>query len=99
MKVKGEIRNIFYKGDNGFTVGVIKVKETDSSDLDEYLDKTITFSGSFVDLIEDFDYVFYCDLVNHPKYGFQLKVDNYEKLLPEGKSSIIAYLSPEYFQK
>lgn len=99
MKVKGEIRNIFYKGDNGFTVGVIKVKETDSSDLDEYLDKTITFSGSFVDLIEDFDYVFYCDLVNHPKYGFQLKVDNYEKLLPEGKSSIIAYLSSGIFPK
>lgn len=99
LKVKGEVRNIFYKGDNGFTVGVIKVKETFSNELDEYLDKIITFSGSFVDLSEDFDYVFYCDLVNHPKYGLQLKVDNYEKLLPEGKSSIIAYLSSGIFPK
>lgn len=99
MKVKGEVRNIFYRGNNGFTVGVFKVKESDSNEIDEYINKTITFSGSFIDLNEDFDYVFYCNLVNHPKYGFQLKVDNYEKLLPEGKNSIIAYLSSGIFPK
>ena len=99
MKVKGEVRSIFYKGDNGFTVGVLKVKEVDKEDLKEYIDKTITFSGSFIDLSEDFDYVFYSTLVNHPKYGVQLKVDNYEKLLPEDKSSTISYLSSGIFPK
>ncbi len=99
MKVKGEVRSLFYKGNNGFTVGVLKVKDTDSNELNDYINKTITFSGSFVDLNEDFDYVFYCDLVNHPKYGTQLKVDNYEKLLPEDKSSTIAYLSSGIFPK
>lgn len=99
MKVKGEVRNIFFKGNNGFTVGVFKIKEIDSNELDEYLDKTITFSGSFIDLNEDFDYVFYCDLVNHSKYGIQLKVNNYEKLLPEGRSSVISYLASGIFPK
>ncbi len=99
MKIKCTLRNIFYKSDNGFTVGVIKVKESDSDELIEYIDKTLTFSGNFIELNEDFDYIFIGELVNHPKYGIQLKVDNYEKLMPEDKSSIIAYLSSGIFPK
>ncbi len=99
MKIKCTLRNIFYKGDGGFVVGVIKVKETDSQELTDYIDKTLTFSGTFIELNEDFDYVFYGTLVNHPKYGIQLKVDNYEKLMPEDKSSVISYLSSGIFPK
>ncbi|MDD4624582.1 MAG: ATP-dependent RecD-like DNA helicase [Bacilli bacterium] len=99
MKIKCTLRNIFYKSDNGFIVGVIKVRESDSDELKEYIDKTLTFSGNFIELNEDFDYVFIGELVNHPKYGIQLKVDNYEKIMPEDKSSIIAYLSSGIFPK
>ena len=99
MKIKCTLRNTFYKGDGGFTVGIVKVKETDSDELKEYIDKTLTFSGIFIELNEDFDYIFYGNLVNHPKYGMQLKVDNYEKLMPEDKSSVIAYLSSGIFPK
>ena len=98
MKVKCTVRNIFYNGDKGFTVGVIKIKESED-ELKEYIDKTLTFSGSFIDLKEDFDYVFYGNLVNHSKYGLQLKVDNYEKVMPEDKSSTVAYLSSGIFPK
>ena len=99
MKIKCTLKNVFYKGNDGFIVGVIKVKEADSDQLVDYIGKTLTFSGSFVELNEDFDYVFYGNMVNHPKYGMQLKVDNYERLMPEDKSSVISYLASGIFPK
>lgn len=95
--IKGTIRNVYYKTDKGFMVGIFKIRETNDKELEEYLNKTITFSGNFHELIEEADYILYGDVSTHPKYGFQYKVTYYEKLIPEEKNSIISFLSSDLF--
>jgi hypothetical protein len=77
--IKGSVREIFYKTDKGYMVGIFKVRETNDDELKSYLNRTITFNGTFIDLITDSDYKFYGEVVNHPKYGTQFKVSYYEK--------------------
>ena len=55
--IKGTIRNVYYKTDKGFMVGIFKIRETNDKELEEYLNKTITFSGNFHELIEEADYI------------------------------------------
>jgi len=95
--IKGSVREIFFKTDKGFMVGIFKIRETNDKDLEDYLNKTITFSGNFHELLSDSEYKFYGDIHNHPKYGFQYKVTYYEKIIPEEKNSIISFLSSGLF--
>lgn len=95
--IRGNIRDIFYKTDKGFMVGIFKIRETNDKELEQYVNKTITFSGNFHELINDSEYKFYGEVTNHPKYGFQYKVSYYEKLIPEEKNSIITFLSSGIF--
>ena len=96
--IKGSVREIFYKTNNGFMVGVFKIRETNDKELEYYLNKSITFSGNFHELLNDTEYKFYGEPTQHPKYGFQYKVSYYEKLIPEEKKQyyfipIIWYVS------
>ena len=95
--IKGSVREIFYKTNNGFMVGVFKIRETNDKELEYYLNKSITFSGNFHELLNDTEYKFYGEPTQHPKYGFQYKVSYYEKLIPEEKNSIISFLSSGMF--
>ena len=95
--IRGNIREVFYKTDSGFMVGIFKVRETNDDDLKDYLNKSITFSGNFHELINDSEYKFYGELTTHKKYGKQFKVNYYEKLIPEEKNSIITFLSSGIF--
>lgn len=95
--IRGNVREVFYKTDKGFMVGVFKIRETNDKELEDYVNRTITFSGNFHELINDSEYKFYGDVTNHPKYGFQYKVTYYEKLIPEEKNSIITFLSSGIF--
>lgn len=97
--IKGSVREIFYKTDKGYMVGVFKVRETNDDDLKSYLNRTITFNGTFIDLIIDSDYKFYGEVFNHPKYGPQFKVSYYEKMMPEERNSVISFLSSGIFPK
>ncbi len=96
--IKGTVRNIFYKNDNGYMIGIFKIKYTEDEDLQQYLNKTITFTGSFFDIKENGDYIFYGILANHPKYGVQYNVSNYEQIMPESKNGVIAFLSSDLFK-
>lgn len=95
--IKGSVREIFYKTNNGFMVGVFKIRETNDKELEYYLNKSITFSGNFHELLNDTEYKFYGEPTQHPKYGFQYRVSYYEKLIPEEKNSIISFLSSGMF--
>ena len=95
--IRGNIREVFYKTEKGFMVGVFKIRETNDDELKDYVNKTITFSGNFHELINDSEYKFYGETTRHPKYGFQYKVTYYEKLIPEEKNSIITFLSSGVF--
>lgn len=97
--IRGNIREVFYKTDKGFMVGIFKVRETNDDELKDYINKSITFSGNFHELSLDSEYKFYGELSIHPKYGKQYKVTYYEKLMPEGKNSVISFLSSGLFPK
>lgn len=97
--IKGNVREIFYRTDKGFMVGTFKITSTEDQDLKKYVNKSLTFSGNFHELLVNNDYIFFGGIVDHPKYGMQFKVEHYEKQMPEEKNAIIAFLSSGLFPK
>ena len=47
--IKGKIRSTIYKNDNGFFVGTFRVKETNDEFMKDYINKTITITGTLLD--------------------------------------------------
>ena len=95
--IKGQYRKSIFTGENGFTIGIFKVKETNCEELKDFIDKTITFTGYFADINTDDMYIFYGEPVEHPKYGFQYQVTEYERVKPEDKEGIITFLCSDLF--
>ena len=95
--IKGSFRKSIYNSGNGFIIGLFKIRETDDDEMKDYVNKTITFQGNFVDLNIDDNYVFYGEPSNHPKYGFQYVVSKYDLIKPEEKDGIIEFLSSDLF--
>ncbi len=87
--IEGKIRNIIYSGSNGYTVALFRVKKTSSEDLN----KTITISGSFINPNQEDTYILTGAYVDHPRYGFQFRVDSYDKSTPSDEDSLIEFLS------
>lgn len=98
--IKGSVKRIIFSSNDGFTVGLIKVKESNDQDVSEtQIDKQMTFTGLFHELNIDENYTFYGEVIDNPKYGFQYKVNRYEKLIPEDKDGLILFLSSDIFPK
>ena len=95
--IKGTFKRSIFTSDDGFTVGLIKIKETDNEDLEYYIGKQFTFTGLFHELNIDEDYIMHGLLIDNPKYGFQFKVEKYEKIMPEDKDGLIIFLSSDIF--
>ena len=95
--IKGTFRKYIYKSPNGFAVGIFKIRETNDETMEDYVNKTVTFSGNFLDLNMDDLYIFYGEGTKHPKYGFQYTVSNYERVKPEEKDGIIEFLCSDLF--
>lgn len=92
--IKGTfIKDIYSNKDNGYVVGVMRIKETDL----DLLETRVYFTGSFYDLRLKNNYTMYGDLVNHAKYGLQFSVTSYELLLPTKKEELIEFLSSDLF--
>lgn len=91
--IKGKIRNLIFEGDNGYKVGLIKIKETDNEELEDYLNKTITFVGYFANLNLDDSYIFYGNMIMNARFGEQYQVSSYERLEPVGRDAVIEFLS------
>lgn len=95
--IKGIFRKFIFKSDKNYVIGLFKVKETNDESLEDYVLETITFTGYFHELTIDEKYIFYGEMVDNPKYGLQFKVDEYERVKPEGKDAIIDFLSSDLF--
>ena len=93
--IKGNVRRIIYSSDTGYIVGVMRV--IDSSDELE-ISSTTSFTGYFHELNLDDTYLFYGNMVDHPKYGTQFSVNSYERVMPEEKDSIVEFLSSGMFK-
>ncbi|MGM0158210.1 RecD/TraA family helicase [Enterococcus sp. AZ191] len=90
----GTIAAIFFQNPSNFyKVLLIRVTETTA----DYREKEIVVTGSFGDVQENELYRFYGELVDHPKYGRQLKVERYEQEKPTTANGIVGYLSSEKF--
>lgn len=97
--ILGNIRKIIYESNNGpYKVGIFKVRETNDEDMEEYVNKVIGFTGSFAEVNMDVDYILYGRLVEHPKYGTQFEVLNYEIKAPSDLDSLVLYLSSGMFK-
>ena len=95
MYIKGNYKKTIFSTNEGYTVGLFRVK---SSDIEELIDKTITFTGYFHELNEVDTYEFTGKLVEHKKYGKQFNVEKYTKVLPDSVDSTIDFLTSGLFK-
>lgn len=94
--IKGKYTTeIFSNSDNGYIVGVLKIKETDIVELKNK--STVYFVGTFIDLKKNSNYKMNGQLLFHKKYGLQFNVETYENLLPEKKDELVEFLSSDLF--
>ena len=92
--IKGTyIKKIYENKDNGYVVGVLKIKDTDL----DMSDRTVYFTGNFYDLRLKNNYTMEGELINHNRYGLQFAVSSYEILLPTKREELIEFLSSELF--
>ncbi len=95
--IKGIFKRTFYTSEKGYSIGLLKIKETNDEEVEDYIGKTITITGYFDDLKEDENYIMYGVSQEHPKYGFQFDVKKYEKIMPTDIDGIITFLSSDMF--
>lgn len=93
--IKGKFKHTIYATEGGYTVGLFRVKEA-SSNLSEIENKTVTFTGYFTELNSEDNYIFYGNYLMHEKYGYQFKVNEYEKDTPTGKSAVVEFLASSF---
>ena len=92
--IKGKIRNIIYQNsDNGYVVAVFRIKETNDSKMEEYVGKTVTITGNFLEINEEETFILYGEAVSHVRFGFQYQVKSYEKEKISSEDALIEFLS------
>lgn len=96
--VRGIYRRSIFVSETGYTIGIMKVKETNDEEIKSFVGKTITFTGYFPELTIDDMYEFTGNTNEHPKYGFQFDVESYERVKPSDKEGVILFLSSDLFK-
>lgn len=86
-------RIIFENQSNFFLILLLNIEET-NADFDE---PEIIVTGSMADMIEGENYTFWGNLVQHPKYGQQLKISRYERAKPSS-TGLLKYFSSDHFK-
>lgn len=95
--IKGMLQKIIYDNGNGYIIGKLKIKETNDEELEDYVNKSMTFTGYFDLLNENTTYILYGNIVNHPRYGLQYQVLSYEKIKPDDKDGVKEFLCSDLF--
>ena len=93
IEVTGKIRNIIYSGDNGYIVALFRVKKVSDDEYKDFLNKTITVCGTIFNVNNEDSYLLVGSFIEHPRYGFQFKVDSYSINKPSDEESLIEFLS------
>ena len=92
--VKGTVEMIlFQNNENYYTLLKVDVQESNGD-----FDDMVTVVGYFPNMVEDETYLFKGSVVQHPKYGKQLKAETFQKEIPQTKDAVIAYLSSDLFK-
>ncbi|MBO4245973.1 MAG: ATP-dependent RecD-like DNA helicase [Bacilli bacterium] len=93
--IKGRVRQLIYEGSNGYKIGLFKVKDTDDAEVQDFLNRTITFTGTFMDLNFDDYYEFNGHYGYHERYGHQFIVSSYNRILPDSKDALVEFLTSD----
>lgn len=94
--IKGKYTTeIFANNTNGYTVGVLKILDTDVVELKNK--SSVYFVGTFIDLKLKNNYEMQGELILHKKYGLQFQVESYENVIPEKKDELVEFLSSDLF--
>ncbi|GGE36215.1 SF1B family DNA helicase RecD2 [Streptococcus himalayensis] len=94
LYISGTIERIIFENpSNFFRILLLEIEET-NSELDE---PEIIVTGTMADVLEGEEYTFWGDLVQHPKYGQQLKLSRYERAKPSQKG-LVNYFSSNHFK-
>ncbi|MDG5786469.1 ATP-dependent RecD-like DNA helicase [Evansella sp. AB-P1] len=92
--IKGDLIHLIYHSEESlYTVAKIKVFETNHP-MDE---KEATIVGTLPLLERDVSYLFHGHFTDHPRFGRQYKVEQFQKIMPETEQGIILYLSSDRF--
>lgn len=88
MEIKGRIRDIIYRNEiNSYTIATFETDEEETTVVGylPFIEKgdILKITGNFVE---------------HPEYGRQLKIETFEKLMPEDLASIENYLANGKFK-
>lgn len=90
--IRGKFKQMIFESDNGYKVGLFRVKEA-SGEMEEYVNKTITFTGYFADIDGEAYYKLTGNYVFNERYGSQFQVSSYEREEPKGKDAVVEFLS------
>ena len=94
--IKGKyVTEIFVNSTNGYTVGVLKLTDTDVVELKNKA--SVYFVGTFIDLKLKNNYEMQGELILHKKYGLQFQVELCENIIPEKKDELVEFLSSDLF--
>ena len=93
--IRGTLKKIIFESNNGYIVALFRVKD---SSLDEFINRTITITGYFLELSIDDNYIMNGEIVDNPKYGKQFNVTSYDRDIPTGKEGLIEFLSGGLFK-
>ena len=91
--IKGKFKQMIFESENGYKVGLFRIKETNDEEMTEYINKTITFTGYFADINPENMYTLYGKYILNERYGKQYQVSSYEKEEIQGKDAVISFLS------
>ena len=92
--VVGQVQAIFFENPSNFyKVLLVKISDTNT----DFLEKEIVTTGSFGQIQEEESYRFFGHFVDHPRYGRQFQVDNYQQERPTSANGVVNYLSSEKF--
>jgi len=95
--IKGNVVKILFESSTGYKVGLFKVKEANGDGV-SFINKTITFTGTFMPINNELTYQFNGYFVNHSRFGMQFNVVSYESVIPDDTDGIIMYLSSDIFK-
>ncbi len=96
--IKGKYIKSIFESEKGYIIGVMEVKDTNSQDIVDFIDKPLTFTGYFPELKLEENYIFYGEMIDHPRYGLQYQVTESKLIMPEDEDGLVIFLSSDLFK-
>jgi len=96
-QIVGKIKSVIYYNEaNGYLVALFRVSKVSDASFDEYVKKTVTITGTFLDLKMEMLMELEGEFVSHEKFGLQFKVNKYDLIMPKENDDIVEFLSSSF---